>query len=134
MFVPRSLRGLGLREAWLDPAVLLLEVRGEARPDELAERVTAAAGVRWLVLDLAGATEVPADLPGALLGPARALRAAGGELVLTGAPPPLGWDGFVRLRSVDEVLALLKPPRPGARPRARERVEALRLPRVDDPG
>src|SRR3712207_3501118 len=63
MYTPRSLRpvappgGVAVREEWLDPQVLRLEVAGAvelATVGDLAARIAAGAdaGARWVVLDL----------------------------------------------------------------------------------
>ena len=96
MFTSQSLRAvvkpgaLTVREQRLDTVVHQLEVRGtldEATVGELARRVDAAlaGGVRWLIVDLAGAVTVAEQALGALVTAARELRSRKGELIVAGA-------------------------------------------------
>ncbi len=136
---PAAAGALAVRAERLDPLVQLLEAGGTlgaATAGELAGRIEAAAdtGVRWLVLDLAGIADVAEEALPPLLGAARALHARAAELVVCGAAPGvavrLAAHGLVVLPSLDRVLMLLKAP-PGARPRSKEQLEALALPRLD---
>src|SRR4051812_4417070 len=96
MFTPQSLRAVpkpgsvSFGEHRLDDVVHQIEVRGTlADGAELGRRVDAAlgGGVRWLILDLSGATEV-ADAPlAALVQAAGALRLRRGELIIAGPAP-----------------------------------------------
>jgi anti-anti-sigma regulatory factor len=157
MFTPPDQRAavppgaLAIREQRLDDAVLLLDVGGtldEETLGDLTERVDAAlAGdVRWLVVDLAHAVSVADAALDALVAAARRLRARKGELIVAGAPAPAGQrlverdavNGPAQVASVDEVVMLLKrlgAPTSGRRPepRARQRIAALTLPRLEPP-
>ncbi|HWT22232.1 MAG TPA: hypothetical protein VN213_01880, partial [Solirubrobacteraceae bacterium] len=80
MHSPRS-----LREEWLDPAVVRLRPAAPLDPaalGELRERIAAgaAAGARWVVVDLAGIAVAGDDVAEGLVAEARALRARRGEL------------------------------------------------------
>src|ERR671910_2664382 len=96
MFTSQSLRAvvqpgaLTVREQRLDSVVHQLEVRGtldEETVGELARRVDAAlaGGVRWLIVDLAGAVAVADAALAALVTAARELRSRKGELIVAGA-------------------------------------------------
>ena len=134
MFSSRSLHAvvppgaLAVRAQRLGDAVHVLEVRGTldaATVPELSRRIDAAAaagGVRWLIVDLAGAES--AD-DAALAELERAARELPGELIVTGVARPLA---VAQLASVDEAVMVLKG---GAQPRAKQRVAALMLPRIE---
>ena len=156
MFTSQSLRAvvrpgaISVREQRLDAVVHQLEVRGTLGPEtlgELAGRIDAAlaAGVRWLIVDLAG-TEAVADAAlDALVAAGRELRARKGELIVAGACPDVA-QRLARLAvahrpaqaaSVDQAIMILKLLRPktGGRPqpRAKQRITSLTLPRIEPP-
>jgi anti-anti-sigma regulatory factor len=157
MFTSQSLRSvspgaLAIREHRLDDVVHQVEVKGtlttETSP-ELARRIDSAllAGVRWLIVDLAGASEISDQALSAMVRTAMELRARRGELIVTGASPDVaarlqGWDVAHRpalAANVDQALMILKMLRPKtsiARPsqRARQRITSLTLPRIEPPG
>ena len=97
MFTSQSLRAIvrpgaiSIREHRLDDVVHQVEVRGtidaETTP-ELARRIDGAlaAGVRWLIADLSGATEVSDEALAALVNVARELRMRRGEMIVAGSP------------------------------------------------
>ena len=90
MFTSQSLRAIvrpgaiSIREHRLDDVVHQVEVRGtidaETTP-ELARRIDGAlaAGVRWLIADLSGATEVSDEALGALVNVAASCACAAGR-------------------------------------------------------
>jgi anti-anti-sigma regulatory factor len=132
-----------LREQRLGGAVRLFEVSGALEPDaagELTRRIGAAqdAGARWVVVDVAGAA-VAEGVLAALAGAARAVRSRKGELIVTGAPAevaraladvPAG-QAPLQAAGVDEAIMILKAgPR---QPRAKQRIAALMLPRLEPP-
>ena len=128
MFSSRALHSLvppgalAVRAQRLGDAVHVLEVRGTldaATLPELIRRIDAAAadgGVRWLIVDLAAAAADDAALA--------ELERPGRELIVTGVDRPLA---VAQLASVDEAVMILKG---GAQPRAKQRVAALMLPRL----
>src|SRR5215216_3063331 len=96
MFTSQSLRAvvppgaLAVREQRLDDVVHQLEVRGTLDAEtvgELARRIDAAlaGGVRWLIVDVAGAVTVADQALAALVKAARELRSRKGELIVAGA-------------------------------------------------
>src|SRR6476619_425816 len=96
MFTSQSLRAvvkpgaLAVREQRLDAVVVALEVRGTLDADTLgqrAQRIDAllAGGVRWLIVDAAGALSVADEALAALVNAARELRSRKGELIVAGA-------------------------------------------------
>jgi anti-anti-sigma regulatory factor len=133
MSAPASLRA---GEHWLDPQVLLLGTLDPADAEQLAGRVAAAAGARWVVVDVAGVAG-PAEAVAPLVAAARAAHARGAELVVTGAAADvaarLDASGLVQLASVDEVVMLLKEARPRTGRARREPVAAAMLPPLDPP-
>ena len=127
MFSSRALHSLvppgalAVRAQRLGDAVHVLQVRGTldaATLPELIRRIDAAAdgGVRWLIVDLAAAAADDAALA--------ELERPGRELIVTGVDRPLA---VAQLASVDEAVMILKG---GAQPRAKQRVAALMLPRL----
>jgi anti-anti-sigma regulatory factor len=157
MFTSQSLRAivrpgdLAIREQRLDHVVHQIEVRGTldaATTPELARRIDGAlaAGVRWLIADVSGATEMSDEALQALVTAARELRGRRGELIVAGA----GEDATRRLAAwevarrpalaanVDQAVMILKMLRPKTdirRPaeRARQRITSLTLPRIEPP-
>src|SRR4029078_6756261 len=82
---------ISIREHRLDDVVQQVEVRGTVDAQttpELARRIDGAlaAGVRWLIADLSGATEFSDDALAALVNAARELRARRGEMIVAGSP------------------------------------------------
>jgi anti-anti-sigma regulatory factor len=151
MFTSQSLPAVvkpgtaAFREHRLDDVVHLLDVQGtlaEAATPELARRVDAAlaAGVRWLIVDLAGAVEVADAALAALAGTAQALRSRRGELIVAGAAGGVGERLQARdvahrpavAATVDQALMILKMLRPktGIQRPAR-RITSLTLPRIE---
>jgi anti-anti-sigma regulatory factor len=155
MFTSQSLRAvvepgaLVVREQRLDDVVHQLDVRGtlDARTlGELARRIDAAlaAGVRWLIVDIAGTVEVAGEAVDALVAAGRELRARKGELIVAGAHG----DAARRLAAlevahrpaqaatVDQAIMILKMLRPKTdirrpQPRARQKITSLTLPRIE---
>ena len=158
MFTSQSLRAIvrpgaiTIREHRLDDVVQQVEVRGTINAEttpELARRIDGAlaAGVRWLIADLSGATEVSDDALAALVGAARELRARRGEMIVAGSPADVAarlgaWEVAHRpalAANVDQAVMILKMLRPKTavkRPaeRAKQRITSLTLPRVEPPG
>ena len=131
--------------------VHLLDVRGtlgETAVRELSRRVEAAlaGGVRWLIVDVGGATEVADGVLAALVGTAAQLRSRRGELILAGASGPVGerlqaFDVAHRpavAATVDQAVMILKMLRPKTdiRPPSAapaQRITSLTLPRIEPP-
>jgi anti-anti-sigma regulatory factor len=158
VFTSQSLRAIvrpgaiTIREHRLDDVVQQVEVRGTINAEttpELARRIDGAlaAGVRWLIADLSGATEVSDDALGALVAAARELRARRGEMIVAGSPADVAarlgaWEVAHRpalAANVDQAVMILKMLRPKTavkRPaeRAKQRITSLTLPRVEPPG
>jgi anti-anti-sigma regulatory factor len=158
VFTSQSLRAIvrpgaiSIREHRLDDVVQQVEVRGTVNAEttpELARRIDGAlaAGVRWLIADLSGATEVSDDALGALVAAARELRARRGEMIVAGSPADVAarlgaWEVAHRpalAANVDQAVMILKMLRPKTavkRPaeRAKQRITSLTLPRVGPPG
>jgi anti-anti-sigma regulatory factor len=157
MFTSQSLKAvvrpgaIAIREQRLDDVVHQVEVRGtlsaETAP-ELARRVDAAlaSGVRWLIADLSGITEVSDAALASLVAGARELRARRGELIVAGSPADVaerltGWEVAHRpalAANVDQAVMILKMLRPKTdirRPsqRAKQRITSLTLPRIEPP-
>src|SRR6187455_2218141 len=97
MFTSQSLRAvvrpgaIVVRELRLGDVVRQLDVRGTvdaATVGELAHRIDAAlaAGVRWLIVDIAGTVTVSDEALQALVTAGRELRAGRGELIVAGGP------------------------------------------------
>src|SRR5918994_510302 len=95
MFTSQSLRAvvrpgaLTVREQRLDDVVHQLDVRGTLGPEtigELARRVDAAlaAGVRWLIVDIAETASVADEALAAIVAAGRELRSRKGELIVAG--------------------------------------------------
>jgi anti-anti-sigma regulatory factor len=157
MFTSQSLRAVvkpgtvAIREHRLDDVVHLLDVRGtlgDAATPELSRRVEAAlaGGVRWLIVDVGGATEVADGALAALAGTATQLRSRRGELILAGASGPVGerlqaFDVAHRpavAATVDQAVMILKMLRPKTdiRPPSTSparRITSLTLPRIEPP-
>jgi len=158
VFTSQSMRAIvrpgaiSIREHRLDDVVQQVEVRGTVDAQttpELARRIDGAlsAGVRWLIADLSGVTEVSDDALGALVGAARELRARRGEMIVAGSPADVAarlgaWEVAHRpalAANVDQAVMILKMLRPKTavkRPteRAKQRITSLTLPRVEPPG
>jgi anti-anti-sigma regulatory factor len=157
MFTSQSLRAvvkpgaLAIREHRLDDVVHQIDVRGtlsDATGAELARRVDAAlaGGVRWLIVDVADATEVGDGPLGQLVATTRDLRARRGELIVVGAAGQLterlaAYEVGLRpavAANVDQAVMILKMLRPKTdirRPaeRAKQRISSLTLPRIEPP-
>jgi anti-anti-sigma regulatory factor len=155
VFTSQSLRAvvspgaLSVREQRLDAVVHQLEVRGTldaTNLPELAARVDAAlaGGVRWLIVDLAGAVSVADQALAALVTAARELRSRKGELIVAGAAGEVGQrlaayevsHRPAQAASVDQAIMILKQLRPKtdiqAPPaRAKQRITSLTLPRIE---
>ena len=149
MFTSQSLRAIvrpgaiSIREHRLDDVVHQVEVRGtidaETTP-ELARRIDGAlaAGVRWLIADLSGATEVSDEALAALVNVARELRMRRGEMIVAGSPDDVAarlgaWEVAHRpalAANVDQAVMILKMLRPKTavkRPvqRAKQRITSV---------
>ena len=159
MFTSQSLRAvvkpgaLTVREQRLDAVVHQLEVRGtldEATVGELTGRVDAAlaGGVRWLIVDLAGAVTVAEQALAALVTAGRELRSRKGELIVAGAAADVT-ERLARYEvghrpaqaaSVDQAIMILKMLRPKTgvehpvQPRAKQRITSMTLPRIEPTG
>ena len=135
-----------VREQRLDAVVHQLEVRGSLSPEnvgEVARRIDAAlqAGVRWLIIDIAGADPVSDPMLHALVATAHECRMRRGEVIVTGATPEVttrftAFDQAARpamASSVDQAIIILKMLRPKTQlgGRARQRVTSLTLPRIE---
>src|SRR3954468_10435454 len=151
MFTSQSLRAVvkpgsvAFGEHRLDDVVHQIDVRGtldETAGRELGRRVEAAlsGGVRWLILDLAEAVDVPDAVLAGLVETAGQLRARRGELIVAGAARSAseglgGYDVAPRpavAASVDQAVMILKMLRPKTDiRRAKQRVTSLTLPRID---
>ena len=155
MFTSQSLRAVvkpgtvAFREHRLDDVVHQIDVSGplgDASAGELGRRVEAAlhGGVRWLILDLAEASEVSDAVLASLVQAGAALRARRGELIVAGAAAPVAqrlaaYDVAHRpavAANVDQAVMILKMLRPKTdirRPpeKARKRITSLTLPRIE---
>jgi anti-anti-sigma regulatory factor len=155
MFTSQSLRAvvrpgaIVVRELRLGDVVHQLDVRGTVDATtvgELARRIDAAlaAGVRWLIVDIAGAVTVSDEALQALVTAGRELRARKGELIVTGGPGDTAqrlaaFDVAHRpaqLATVDQAIMVLKLLRPQSnsqrpQPRAKQRITSLTLPRIE---
>ena len=155
MFTSQQMRAIvppgevGVREQRLDDVVHHLEVSGAvtvANVAQVARRIDSAlsAGVRWLIFDLGGASEVSDPMLAALVATARELRTRRGELIIAGAAPDVAqrlgaYDVSVRpalASNVDQAIMILKMLRPktrveGAGARARQRITSMTLPRIE---
>jgi anti-anti-sigma regulatory factor len=135
-----------VREQRLDEVVHQLEVRGSVSPEnvgEVARRIDGAlqSGVRWLIVDIAGADPVSDPMLHALVATARECRTRRGEVIVTGATPEVtarltAFDQAERpamAASVDQAIIILKMLRPKTQlgGRARQRVTSLTLPRIE---
>jgi anti-anti-sigma regulatory factor len=155
MFTSQSLRAvvrpgaIVVRELRLGDVVHQLDVRGTVDATtvgELARRIDAAlaAGVRWLIVDIAGSVAVSDEALQALVTAGRELRARKGELIVTGGPGDTAqrlaaFDVAHRpaqLATVDQAIMVLKLLRPQSnsqrpQPRAKQRITSLTLPRIE---
>jgi anti-anti-sigma regulatory factor len=155
MFTSQSLRAVvkpgsvAFGENRLDDVVHQIDVRGtldEAAGRELGRRVDAAlsGGVRWLILDIAEAVDVPDSVLAQLVETAALLRTRRGELIVAGASRSVSerlgrYDVAHRpavAASVDQAVMILKMLRPKTdirRPtdRAKQRISSLTLPRIE---
>jgi anti-anti-sigma regulatory factor len=155
MFTSQSLRAvvkpgaLVVREQRLDDVVHQLDVRGTldaATLGELGRRIDAAlaAGVRWLIVDIAGTVKVSDEALEALVAAARELRSRKGELIVAGAPGGAAerLAAFevahrpAQAANVDQAIMILKMLRPKTgiqppQPRAKQRITSLTLPRIE---
>jgi len=156
MFTSQSLRAvvkpgaLAVREQRLDAVVVALEVRGTLDAEtlgQLAQRIDAllAGGVRWLIVDAAGALSVADEALAALVNAARELRSRKGELIVAGAAADVT-ERLARYEvghrpaqaaSVDQAIMILKMLRPKTgvehpvQPRAKQRITSMTLPRIE---
>jgi anti-anti-sigma regulatory factor len=155
MFTSQSLRAvvppgaLAVTDQRLDDVVHELGVRGTldaTTMGELTRRIDAAlaAGVRWLIVDIAEATTVADAALDALVAAARELRSRKGELILAAAQGDVT-ERLAQLEvahrpaqaaNVDQAIMILKMLRPktGIRhspPRAKQRITSLTLPRIE---
>jgi hypothetical protein len=152
--VPPS-RDVEVRVRRLDEVVCQLDVRGTlgaAGVAGVARQIDAvlADDVRWLIVDVAGATAAAGgfdSLAAALVATARECRVRRGELIVTGAPPEVvaGFAAYEPARrpalaaNSDQAIMILKMLRPktrigapgGAESRARRRATSLTLPRIE---
>jgi anti-anti-sigma regulatory factor len=155
MFTSQSLRAvvrpgaIVVRELRLGDVGHQLDVRGTVDATtvgELARRIDAAlaAGVRWLIVDIAGAVAVSDEALQALVTAGLELRARKGELIVTGGPGDTAqrlaaFDVAHRpaqLATVDQAIMVLKLLRPQSnsqrpQPRAKQRITSLTLPRIE---
>ncbi len=155
MFTSQSLRAvvppgaLAVREQRLDDVVHQLEVRGTLDASTLGElggRIDAAlaGGVRWLIVDIAGAVAISDEALAALVRAARELRSRKGELIVAGAAPEVAEKLAAvevahrpaQAASVDQAIMILKMLRPktgigSPQPRAKQRITSLTLPRIE---
>jgi anti-anti-sigma regulatory factor len=157
MFTSQQIRAvlptgqIAVREQRLDDVVHQIEVSGGVSAEnvgEVARRIDAAlgAGVRWLIFDVGGATEVADPMLAALVATARELRTRRGELIVAGSSPDVAlrlgaYDVSVRpalASNVDQAIMILKMLRPktrvdgvGAGTRARQRITSMTLPRIE---
>ena len=155
MFTSQSLRAvvppgaLTVSDQRLDDVVHELGVRGTldaTTMGELTRRIDAAlaAGVRWLIVDIAEAITVADAAIDALLAAARELRRRKGELILAGAPADVAErlerlqvaDRPAQAANVDQAIMILKLLRPKTeirrpQPRGKQRITSLTLPRIE---
>jgi anti-anti-sigma regulatory factor len=155
MFTSQQMRAvvpvgkIAVREQRLDDVVHQMEASGAISADNVAEvarRIDAAlsAGVRWVIFDLAGATEVADPMLAALVATARELRTRRGELIVAGASADVSqrlgaYDVSVRpalASNVDQAIMILKMLRPKTQvdkteSRARQRITSMTLPRIE---
>jgi anti-anti-sigma regulatory factor len=155
MFTSQSLRAvvppgaLTVSDQRLDEVVHELGVRGTldaTTMGELTRRIDAAlaAGVRWLIVDIAETTTVADAALDALIAAARELRTRKGELILAGAPADVAErlgrlqvaDRPAQATNVDQAIMILKMLRPKTdirrpQPRAKQRITSLTLPRIE---
>jgi anti-anti-sigma regulatory factor len=155
VFTSQSLRAvvppgaLTVSDQRLDDVVHELGVRGTldaTTMGELTRRIDAAlaAGVRWLIVDIAEAITVADAAIDALLAAARELRRRKGELILAGAPADVAErlerlqvaDRPAQAANVDQAIMILKLLRPKTeirrpQPRGKQRITSLTLPRIE---
>ena len=144
MFTPPSVHAPSdgvIYEQRLDDVVHHLEVRGAAAASELGRRIDGAlaSGVRWLMVDLERAGDVPESV---LVATARELRLRRGELILVAARRELVErlaqyeiaERPAAAMNVDQALMILKLLRPKTEiRRPRRRITSLTLPRIEPP-
>jgi hypothetical protein len=155
MFTSQSLRAVvkpgsvAFSEHRLDDVVHQIDIHGVlADGGELRRRIDAALanGVRWLIVDVADAVDVPDTALAGLVDAAGELRMRKGELIVAGASSTVsqrlsGYDVAHRpavAANVDQAVMILKMLRPKTdirRPasRAKQRVTSLSLPRIEPP-
>ena len=159
MFTSQSLRSvvrpgdLAVREQRLDDVVHQMDLKGsldDGNAPELERRIDAAlaGGVRWLIVDVAGAVAVADAALDALVAAARELRSRKGELILAGAAGDVA-ERLARVEvahrpaqaaNVDQAIMILKMLRPKTdiqrppQPRAKQRITSLTLPRIEPRG
>ena len=155
MFTSQSLRAvakpgsLAFHEHRLDDVVHQIDVAGALEDTgELSRRIehALAGGVRWLIVDLEGTTEIADAALQALFLAARELRSRKGELIVAGAQRHVAqrlstYDVAHRpavAANVDQAVMILKMLRPKTdirRPpqRAKQRISSLTLPRIEPP-
>jgi anti-anti-sigma regulatory factor len=155
MFTSQSLRAvvkpgsLAVREQRIDDAVRQLDVRGTldaSTVGALAAPIDAAlaAGVRWLIVDIAETQTVADEAIAAIVAAARALRSRKGELIVAGASADVAQrlaaievaHRPAQAASVDQAIMILKMLRPKTgsgrpQPRAKQRITSLTLPRIE---
>ena len=155
MFTSQSLRAvvppgaLTVSGQRLDDVVHELGVRGTldaTTMGELTGRIDTAlaAGVRWLIVDIAEAVSVADAAIDALVRAAGELRARKGELILAGAQEDVA-ERLAALEvarrpaqaaNVDQAIMILKMLRPKTeirrpQPRGKQRITSLTLPRIE---
>jgi hypothetical protein len=141
MFTPPTLRAAPtdgvIREQRLDDVVHHLELRGSPAAAELGRRIDAAlaGGVRWLLVDLERADDVPESVLAAAV---RELRSRRGELIAIRAGERFGdcatGERPALAANVDQALMILKMLRPKTQVRRpRPRITSLTLPRIEPP-
>ena len=155
MFTSQQIRAIvpsgqiAVREQRLDDVVHQIEVAGVLSAQnvgDVARRIDAAlgVGVRWLIFDLGGATEVSDPMLAALVATARELRNRRGELIVAGSSADVAqrlgaYDVSVRpalASNVDQAIMILKMLRPKTKvekpeSRARQRITSMTLPRIE---
>ena len=155
MFTSQSLRAvvppgaLTVSDQRLDDVVHELGVRGTLDATtigELTRKIDAAlaAGVRWLIVDIAETTTVADAALDALVAAARELRTRKGELILAGASAHVAErlaahevaNRPAQAANVDQAIMILKMLRPKTEirrphPRAKQRITSLTLPRIE---
>ena len=151
MFTSQSLRavaqrGSQFREHRLDDVVHQIDVTGAlTEATELMRRIEGAlsGGVRWLIVDLGEAVDVPDPVLAGLVETAALLRTRRGELIVAGASRSVAdrlahYDVAHRpavAASVDQAVMILKMLRPKTDirrpPQRAKRISSLTLPRIE---